>query len=116
MRLSGSWYPNGSPVHSGGSAVLSMENGSRATLTFNGTGIKWIGYKDEWAGKASVALDGGSKKVVDTYASPAQAQAVLFSATGLSGGSHTLTIKVTGSHSAASSGDWVWVDAFEVTP
>jgi len=34
---------------------------------------------------------------------------------GLAAGSHTLTVQVTGTKSAASGGSWVWVDAFEET-
>jgi len=47
-----------------------MDSGSRASLTFTGTGVSWILYRDEWSGIANVYLDGVLKSAVDTYASP----------------------------------------------
>lgn len=113
---SGSWMTNTTAQSSGGSAVLAMDRNARATVTFSGTAVKWIGYRDEWSGKARVYVDGVLKATVDTYASPSQAQAVLYSATGLTSGVHTLTIEVMGRRSAASRGNWIWVDAFEIAP
>jgi hypothetical protein len=84
------------------------------SVTFSGTGIRWIGYRDEWSGIASIILDGAPGGTVDTYASPSQYQAVLYSAEGLSPGTHTLVIQVTGTENAASDGPWIWVDAFDV--
>ena len=114
VSYSGSWSNNSQSVNSGGSAVLSMDAGSSSTFTFAGTGVRWIGYRDEWSGIASVSLDGQVQASVDTYATPSQARAVLWSATGLAAGSHTLKITVTGSHNASSGGSWVWIDAFDV--
>ena len=33
------------------------------TLTFTGTGVTWIGYRDEWSGVATVSVDGGEVEV-----------------------------------------------------
>jgi hypothetical protein len=112
----GSWMTNTTAQSSGGSAVLAMDRNARATVTFTGTAVKWIGYRDEWSGKARVYVDGVLKSTVDTYASPAQTQAVLYTAAGLTSGVHTLAIEVMGSRSAASRGNWIWVDAFEIAP
>jgi len=109
----GPWYPNAHSFHSGGSAVLAMDPAARGTFAFSGTAVRWIGYRDEWAGIARVYLDGQLCSTVDTYASPNQAQATLFSATGLPAGSHVLGVEVTGARNAASGGAWVWLDAFE---
>jgi len=115
VRLTGEWYPNANAVHSGGSAALTMDRYAQTVLTFTGTSVKWIGYRDQWSGKAQVYLDGSFQATVDAYASSAQAQSVLYSATGLSASSHTLTIKMTGNRNKRSGGTWVWVDALEVT-
>jgi len=114
VTYTGSWSPNQQPVHSGGSAKLAMEAGSRADFAFSGTGASWIGYRDEWSGIATVRVDGVVKGSLDTAASPGQAQATLYSVSGLPNGGHTLTIEVTGTHSTASAGSWIWVDAFAV--
>jgi hypothetical protein len=51
---------------------------------------------------------------VDTFIASEKAQSSVFSISGLSPGSHTLMIVVTGTHDAASAGSWIWVDAFDV--
>jgi hypothetical protein len=114
VSYTGTWYPNLLAGHSGGSAALSAEAGSRATFTFTGTGVRWVGYRDEWSGIARVYVDGALAATVDAHASPAQYQSVLFSAEGLGSGSHTLAIEVTGASGPASGGAWVWIDAFDV--
>jgi hypothetical protein len=101
--------------HSGGRAVERMGAG-RATVTFNGTGVKWIGYHDGGSGIARIYLDGVDQGTVDTYSAQGQYQAVLYTISGLSQGSHTLAVEVTGTKNPASSGLWIWVDAFDITP
>jgi hypothetical protein len=114
VTYSGSWSPNPMAVHSGGSAKLAMDPGSRATFAFTGTGATWIGYRDEWSGIASVKVDGVLKGTLDTYLASGQAQSTLYSVNGLTNGTHTLTIEATGTHCPASAGSWIWVDAFAV--
>ena len=116
LSYSGSWYTVSQASFSSGSAVEALDAGSKATFSFTGAGVRWIGYRDEWSGKANVYLDGQFQITVDTYASPSQAQTVIWSASGLSAASHTLTIEVSGDHSVSSAGSWVWIDAFDVDP
>ena len=114
LTYTGTWLPNTSPAMSGGSAVLATNAGSRATISFKGTGITWIAYRDEWSGIARVYVDGVLKETVDTYLSPFQPQAAAYVIDGLVSGTHTLTIEATGTHSSGSSDSWIWVDAFDV--
>jgi hypothetical protein len=102
-------------TNSGGSSVMAMDAGSRATVTFNGTGVTWIGYRDAWSGIANVYVDDVLKGSVDTYAASDVAQAKLYSVSGLPSGSHKLSIEVSGKKGTSSHGLWVWVDAFDVT-
>jgi beta-galactosidase GanA len=89
--------------------------GDTMTVTFNGTGVQWIGPKNTNAGIAAVSVDGNPAGTVDTYAPGSKDfQQVLFSQTGLAAGSHTLTITVTGQQNPASSADTVVVDAVNV--
>jgi hypothetical protein len=115
VEMTGSWYPNSGAFNSGGSAVLAMDQGSQAKLTFTGTSVQWLGYRDAWSGIGQVYLDGALKSTVDTYSAASQAEAVLYSITGLSNTSHTLAIVATGSRNGNSGGAWVWVDAFDVS-
>ena len=114
LVYTGRWYANRNPSHSGGNASLAMDAGSKVVINFEGTGITWIAYRDEWSGMARVYVDGVEKTTVDNYLSPAQ-QRVVYSIGGLPSGSHTLTIEVTGSHNQSARGSWVWLDAFDVT-
>jgi uncharacterized protein (TIGR03437 family) len=111
----GHWFQNAGAQYSGGSVNLVVDAGAHVDLTFNGTGITWIGYRDEWSGFAQVLLDGALQATVDTYLTPYQAQTPTYSLTGLPPGTHVLSIVATGTHSAASAGSWVWVDAFQVS-
>jgi hypothetical protein len=91
--------------------------GARATFTFTGTSVRWIGERGFSTGVARVLLDGAFVAQVDTH-SPLQEeyQAALFSATGLTPGSHTLTIEVVGRNNEPSGAtvDRVVLDAFDV--
>jgi beta-galactosidase GanA len=93
----------------------STQAGASMTVGFTGTAVQWIGPKNTNGGIADVYLDGSLAGTVDTY-SPAGKlfQQVLFSKTGLSAGSHTLEIVVTGTQNPASSADTVVIDAINV--
>jgi len=114
LEFSGRWYSRASSAYSGGTAVLATDAGFRITLNFKGTGVSWIGYRDEWSGMARVYVDGAAKTTVDNYQSPSVARAVVYSIDGLSPGPHTVTIEVTGTRNSSAKGAWVWVDAFDV--
>lgn len=116
LQFSGRWYSRGDSNQSGGTTVLAMDPGFRVTVPFTGTGISWIGYRDEWSGLARVYVDGEPKTTVDTFSSPAQSRVVLYNVAGLPAGPHSLTIEVTGTRNANSRGAWIWVDAFDVVP
>jgi hypothetical protein len=113
ISYSGSWYSNDNAAHSGGKAALTNTRGARATLSFTGTGIRWIGVKDGWSGLATVSLD-GSMTVIDSYSEVAHYQYVLFAAQGLSAGPHTVSIEVTHERGPGTEGSWVWIDAFDI--
>src|SRR6185295_10565712 len=87
IAYSGNWLPNVNGALRGGSAVLAMDAGSRATLTFTGTGVKWIGR---------VLVDGVAKGKVNTYSATDKPQQVVYSVQGLPRGKHTLTITALG--------------------
>ena len=105
------------PLWSGENARNSTKAGTRATFTFTGTSVRWIGERGFGTGIARILLDGSFVAQVDTQ-TPLQEeyQAALFAATGLTPGSHTLTIEVIGRNNEAAGAtvERVVVDAFEV--
>jgi hypothetical protein len=114
------WVPRGpeTAAFSGGMAVTSNVAGATATVTFTGTTVSWIGLKCSICGIASVSIDGGAATSVDTAGaaapgSPGLDSEVVFTASGLAAGGHTMVITVTGTTS--SGGAHIAVDAFDVT-
>jgi hypothetical protein len=114
VTYTGTWFLNTNSVQSGGTAVLATDAGARATFSFNGTGVRWIAYRDEWSGIARVYVDGLLKATVDTYITPEQAQSTAYLIDGLPAGTHTLAIEVTATRNPNSGGSWIWIDAFDV--
>lgn len=115
VKWTGAWSTNRLPAHRGRSARLAMETTSSVSLAFTGTGVSWIGYRDEWSGIADVLIDGQRRATVDTYSKTARGQVELYAVDDLRDGSHTLTIQPTGRRSPNSGGAWIWVDAFLIT-
>ena len=116
LIYSGTWYSSTSASHSGGSSALAMDANTSATISFNGTGISWTGYRDEWSGIAGIYVDGRLLQYIDAYKTPGASRQVVYQISGLIAGTHSLTIHVTGTKAPGSNGTWVWVDAFQVVP
>ncbi len=115
----GTWMEgfSGGRDWSGGTAALAFTAGQRATLNFTGTGVSWVGLRGPWTGIANVYLDGILVATVDTYAPAEVAGAVLYTASGLESGAHTLAIEVPAprTKNAASTDYFVVVDALDIT-
>ncbi|MCU7729695.1 beta-galactosidase [Actinoplanes sp. KI2] len=88
--------------------------GDSLAVPFSGTAIRWIGSKTGNHGYADVYVDDVKQATVDCSGSAAQA--VLFQATGLTDGPHTLKIVVTGTHASGSTDNFVSVDAIDLPP
>jgi hypothetical protein len=112
--FTGTWYPVSRPDVSGGTCQKGEEPGGRATFTFTGTGISWIGFNGPVTGFARVYLDGALVATVDTYSPTEKAQSVDFTKSGLAPGTHTIAIEATGTYNPSSCCAWIAVDAFDV--
>jgi hypothetical protein len=110
ISYTGSWTANGNrgygdyedAVHATGT------NGDTASLTFTGTAVSVIGEKNSDQGQVEIFLDGTSKGLIDTSATTRSAQAVIYSTSGLSAGSHTIKV-------VRRSGTYATLDGFNVT-
>jgi hypothetical protein len=107
------WAVISNPNASAGSARNSATAGAKTGLTFYGTSVTWLMFKGPFQGFAAVFIDGRRVDTVDGYAPRATWQASL-TYDGLTVGTHTIRIKVLGTHSAASAGNRVTSDAFKV--
>jgi hypothetical protein len=90
-----------------------MDPGYRATFTFVGTSVTWIGFRDPWAGIGRVYIDGVLKGEVDTYSDSSVWKAPVYTISDLPWGTHTITVEAAGRRGASAQGSWVWVDAFD---
>jgi len=118
LTYTGKWFLINNPAMSGGSAVESTDVPSSVTLAFEGSGVQWIAYRDQYSGIAKVYIDGDLVATMDTYSPVIASQTVAFSVDNLkhgNNGAHTITIEVTGTQNPSSAGAWVWADAFQVT-
>jgi hypothetical protein len=115
VSYTGSWVHGTDPRATAGTFAETNQAGALATLSFTGTGVRWLGYRNTNNGIARVSVDGGFVGEVDTY-SPSPGLGVVFTATGLPRGAHTMTITAAGTKNPASSDTWVIIDAFDVTP
>jgi hypothetical protein len=87
-----------------------------ATLTFTGSEIALVSSLGPDRGAATISVDGGSPQAVDLYAASLQKATVVGTVSGLSAGTHTVTITVLDAtrKNPSSSGTRVDVDAFLV--
>lgn len=74
-----------------GDCKLSTQQGSTATLTFDGTGIRILAYTGASCGKFLVSIDGNVPTEFDTYAATA-VPCKHFEIKGLTEGTHTVVI------------------------
>lgn len=112
----GTWSVVKAASGSGGSYRRSNAAGATWTVMFKGTAVTWIGTKTDHAGKAEVSLDGTRVATVDLYSSATKYKVALWTKTGMSAAAtHTLTVRVLGTHAKASAGSYVYADAVDVT-
>jgi hypothetical protein len=112
------WAASGiSDLWSGRNARQAVAVGERATFTFTGTSVRWLGERGFTTGVARVSLDGQLIGQIDTRA-PFQEeyQSPLLTLKGLTPGSHTLTIEVVGrnAEAAGTAVDRIVIDGFDI--
>ena len=111
VSFAGSWATTSSSAASGGALRWASAAGARATYSFSGRNVAWIGSPGPNRGRAEVWLDGAKMATVDLYSSSARDRVVVFT-TRCPAGAHDLQVRVLGRHDPASTGNRVDVDAF----
>ncbi|MDX2546996.1 hypothetical protein ACOT81_05730 [Streptomyces sp. WI04-05B] len=110
ISYTGSWLASGNRGYGDYEDAVhyTTVNGDTASLTFTGTAVSVIGEKNSDQGQVEVFLDGTSQGLFDTSAATRQVQAVIYSTSGLTVGSHTVQF-------VKRSGNYATLDGFEVT-
>jgi hypothetical protein len=87
--------------------------GATAEATFEGTGVRWLGYKFDDAGQAEVTIDNKQVAVVDQYGA---GRDLLFdwSHTGLKPGKHTIQLKLLETKNPKSKDHFINVAGFDL--
>jgi hypothetical protein len=112
----GAWIEETTMPWSGGRALYAVGAGPQATFTFTGTAVDWIGYRGRYGGIVQVFLDGVLAAELDTYSATEEVSVIVYSASGLAPGDHSLRIELTGLRNPAAVNSETAVDAFDVTP
>ncbi|MEX2198387.1 MAG: hypothetical protein WD886_06215 [Burkholderiales bacterium] len=99
---------------SGGAAVQATAPGAQATFRFSGTSVTWIGTRNDRSGIALVKVDGVPVSEVDLFTRAEAIRTPIITLHGLSPGSHTLAIEVTGRRHPEALSNVIQVDAFDV--
>ncbi|MDP4181382.1 MAG: carbohydrate binding domain-containing protein [Bacillota bacterium] len=115
MVYSGSWYQYGDSNTSGSRYAYSNTAGDTASLTFNGTGVKFIATTGTGYGKVDIYIDDILKDTVDLYRpSNGYQNMVWINTPPLPKGIHKITIKNSGTKNSLSSGTAIILDALEI--
>ncbi len=107
---SGTWRRVPIAGASAGHVRSSRTSGATATFTFSGRSVAWVATRDRTRGSARVYVDGTYRTTVNLHARSLHTRSVVFRASWTSGGTHTVTIKSTGSDGHPT----IDVDAFVV--
>jgi hypothetical protein len=114
ITYTGQWYQNFETPNYDGECYLTNAKGATAVLTFTGTGVTWYGVKDPYSGIAQIYLD-GAPSTVDSYSGPTLYQQPIFTAQGLTPGTHTLSIQVLHERDGDTQGSWIWINYFAIS-
>jgi len=85
-------------------------------LRFNGTQVKLYCLKEPSAGNIGISLDGAAEvsPAPSLYSATKSGNTLIYTSPVLAPGSHTLVVRVVGSHEASSTSNTINVDRAEV--
>ncbi len=114
VMYGGSWRRVNYGDASGTSFRAAATSGHEVSMTFVGTGIRWIGARANTLGTADVYLDGVLVATVDQYSDEVALRQVNYAVEDLPSMPHELKIVVRGERNSASQSNWIVIDAFDV--
>jgi len=90
--------------------------GDSVSVTFTGTRVTLFGVRDSIHGIGAVSIDGGPETMVDFFAPFRAGTQPLWTSPVLRRGTHTLTLRVTGTNNDSSGDTFVVPDKLDVFP
>jgi hypothetical protein len=116
IHYSGAWsHVTGTVIPNAYDGTVSIDGTTNdfATITFTGTQIKFYTGERSNRGIAALSIDGGPETNVDLYSATDAGDVLVYTSPVLTAGTHTLKVRVTGTHDANSSGTIVCIDRFD---
>lgn len=95
IAYSTGWTAQALSGASGGSVKFATIAGKQATFTFTGTQVAWVSTINTDRGSATVSIDGGTAKTVNTNGTALHTAAIVYSKA-VTSATHTLVLKVLG--------------------
>lgn len=114
LKYEGEWQIERGEGFSATSIHHSDIAGSKASLTFIGTGVIWLGTKSKEQGVARLYIDGDFKANVDQFSNERKVRIPSYSIKDLPYGSHSITIEVTSGKNPNAAGFRIEIDAIDV--
>lgn len=111
IQYFGAWEVFMPGLDSIGTETYSTQKGDTCELTFEGTGVRYIGAKQKNTGRVKIYIDGAFMEEIDTYSNLGNdlKQAVIYGIENLEDGMHTIKLKSSGGNS-----NRIIVNAFEI--
>jgi hypothetical protein len=103
------YYPNRGVGDVNDDVHAAYANGDYLTFSFTGTSVSYITETNSDEGNVQVYIDDTLQATVSAYSAARQTQQTIWSASGLTAGSHTLKLVKAG-------GSYLVLDAFQATP
>ncbi|MDZ4168890.1 MAG: cytochrome c3 family protein [Coriobacteriia bacterium] len=110
LSASGTWSFLTGTVHTMQRERNSNAPGAQLTWTFSGERVSIYGTKDQYRGVGEVLINGSSVATFTAYNGTTQRQRPLWTSADLGPGTHTVTVRVTGTKEPLSRGTFVSVD------
>ena len=99
-----------------GTESFSNTAGDSAQLTFQGTGVKLISAYNDNLGYIGIYIDGTLDTTLDLYGPSKVPDQVVYTKAGLTAGTHTIKVVVTGQKNPAANNIYALIDGFEPIP
>jgi len=112
IAYGGTWSKATSSAAFGGTLRYASAAGRTAATTATGSSFAWVSTLGKNRGMAQVFVDGVKVATISLYASASSGRRIVWSTRFATAGSHTVKIKVLGTHAAGATGNQVDFDAF----
>ena len=110
FEYAGEWCHSTANIETDGSNSYSSTPDDLLRLRFTGTRVRFHAVTGPNHGIGGICVDGGAERLIDMYSAERAAGVLLWTSPTLPRGTHTMTLRVTGTKNPQSRYTWVTVD------